>query len=525
MQTTLGFENAPVAKRPKTQATLPAPPEYSVCSPDTPALYGRELKQYVKTIASVCTSPIPFEEYLRKRLSTEHVVWYSTLLSARMDSEERYPIDFDKLWPMLYSRRDNANRALEKTYKINDDFLPLEPPEVQDSRKDHRDILDHINSLSDEGVNSRRGPAPASYRLTLECAKSFSANAGTDAGRAVRDFFLKVHSVTEEFMLIDSVIRGTQRERAVVEENLLRTFKGEQDVVYLGFIQPYDEETDIYSIGHAKNIGNRIKDHRKKYGNFDLVYAKKTPYKQSCEQAIFKHPLVSPIRDGSLMQGDTELFKVFRNDGAILSLKNTIDQVCVDVCVAQGGDVHVTERQTAKTSEEMAHEIKLLEKKFELETLASEKRYAHEIRIMEMKIELKRGKPPEPEPEIVIEREAGSVGNIVQINTPSAPSIVIWFESCTQPSNVHISSKVLLHSYNAFYGRSDDKVKKFNAKLRAVGVCVKKSVRSSVGDTSCVTSGVEDRCLRTDHPSFSRINWDLIKTQMHENMSLANTVD
>ena len=135
--TTLDFGNAPVAKRSKIQATLPAPPEYSVCSPDTPALYGRELKQYIETIASVCTSPIQFEEYLGKRLSTEHVVWYSTLLSARMDSEERYPVDFDKLWPMLYSRKDPAIRAL---------------------CRDHRDILEYINLHSNVEEDSRRGP-------------------------------------------------------------------------------------------------------------------------------------------------------------------------------------------------------------------------------------------------------------------------------------------------------------------------------------------------------------------------------
>ena|SRR5215217_283660 len=77
-----------------------------------------------------------------------------------------------------------------------------------------------------------------------------------------------------------------------------------------------------------------------------------------------------------------------------------------------------------------------------------------------------------------------------------------------QPADVHISSNVLRHSYNTFYGQSD-KIKEFNAKLRAVGVRVKKSVRSCVGDTSCVTSGVDHRCLRTDHPSFSKINWKI----------------
>lgn len=480
-QTTLDFENAPVAKRPKTQATLPAPPEYSVCSPDTPALYGRELKQYIETIASVCTSPIPFEEYLGKRLSAEHVLWYSTLLNARMTSEKKYPINLDDLWPIVeYSRKDNAITALVQKHRENTDYILL---------------------LNVKENDSRRGRNPTTYMLTLECAKLFSVRAGTAVGERIAEFFVKLHSATEEFMLIDSMIRGTQKGRADVEENLLRTFGGEQDVVYLGFVQPYDKETDIYSIGHAKNIGNRIKHHRKKYGNFDLVYAKKTPYKQSCEQAIFKHPLVSPIRDGSLMEGDTELFKVSRNDGAILSLKNTIDQVCADVCVAQGGVVHVTERQTAKTSEEMIHEIKLLEKKFELETLASEKRYAHEIRIMEMKIELKMGqKQRETEPEMVIEREAGSV------NTPSAPSIVIWFESCTQSADFHISSRALYASYNAYIGATVGSLKDFNKRLKATGVKVKKSARTSQG----VQAGVERRRLNPDHDSYKDINWKYV---------------
>jgi len=457
-------EPGPPAKRTKT-SRLPPPPEYSVCSPDTPSLSGRELKQYVETIASTRTQPIPFEEYLCKRLSAEHLEWYRTLLSLRINSDERYPIEFDRLWPMCgYSRKDPAVRALEKTQEKTPGKSPgytnLHPP-VE--------------------VNSRRGPDSTAYKLTIECAETFAARA--PVGLSVTLFFIRLHAVTEEYMLIDSEIRGKRGILDEVHKTLVDEYRG-KDIVYLGFVQHLNSAEDVYSMGHCRDIADRFQQHRKKYGNFHLVYAKKAPYKARAEQAIFHHPLVAPMRDQSIMEGDRELFRVLNTEGALTSLKNTIDKVTDEVCVEQGTVLHVTERQTPKSPEELAHEIRLREMderqtadKWAHEVLMQDRKCQHEIHLMEMKMELAslRRRTPAVLPDSVEELDP----------------IEKWWNENTEPANAHITSKTLMENWNA-YSKRKDNVTQFNKLLRSKGIIVKRSVR--IGPN--VATGVENRKLK-----------------------------
>lgn len=491
MQSTLPFK--PTSKRPadetsiddaprrrnKTQVTLPPPPEYTVCSPDTPMYYGNELLRYVENVASTRSESIPFVEYLNKRLSDEHMNWYTALLSARLGSDEKYHIDLDDLWPMLeYSRKDNATKVLEEKYRKDTDyFLPRDDSERKTGRGGH---------------NQKH------YLLTFECARKFASRAGTSVGKRVSDFFVRIQGVSEEFLLIDAAIRSKANTLGAVHDVLLREYDG-KDIIYVAFIGHLDDETDLKSIGHTGDIRKRAREQCKKYGNFKLTHAVQSPHKHKCEQGIFHHPLVAPMRDLTIVDGDQELFRVPRKQGSSDSLYDVINTVAREVRVSEGGNVAVHERQIPKTPEEMAHEIHLKE----MDERMLDKKHEHEIRVLEMKLAAapcKRKPPVEPE-------------------VPVDQAIKEWWNECTMPAGMHIPARTLLASWVAFSGDKNASLMEFNKKLRGSGVVIKKGVRTKSSAMSAersaikespVATGVERRDLVREHPSFTKIDWETL---------------
>jgi phage anti-repressor protein len=94
-----------------------------------------------------------------------------TTFVSIIKSEDRFPVSFNAAWRWIgYARKDNAVKALLNNFVENADFHLLRNKAEQVSGAKH--------------VNE--------YRLTTDCFKSFCMMAGTEKGKEVRQYYLKL---------------------------------------------------------------------------------------------------------------------------------------------------------------------------------------------------------------------------------------------------------------------------------------------------------------------------------------------
>ncbi len=90
-------------------------------------------------------------------------------IASLIGSSDQFPVDFDLAWEWVgYSRSDSALRMLKGNFEDGIDFSTI-------MRK-----------------NPKRGRPVQNIRLSVDCFKSFCMMAGTNKGREVRQYFLKV---------------------------------------------------------------------------------------------------------------------------------------------------------------------------------------------------------------------------------------------------------------------------------------------------------------------------------------------
>ena len=95
------------------------------------------------------------------------------LAKQLVESEEQFPVNFDKCWKWLeYSRNDVAKRAL-----LNCGFI-----ENQDFRISVESTRDAIENIF----------------FTVECLKMWAMMSGTDQGKQIRKYFLKCEVIAKQ---------------------------------------------------------------------------------------------------------------------------------------------------------------------------------------------------------------------------------------------------------------------------------------------------------------------------------------
>lgn len=94
-------------------------------------------------------------------------------IEAIAKSTEAFPVDFDEAWKWVgYSRKDAAKRVLVNNFKEGLDYRML-----------HSNVEHPVGKVG--GTNKEF------IHLTTDCFKKFCMMAGTEAGEAVRNYYLE----------------------------------------------------------------------------------------------------------------------------------------------------------------------------------------------------------------------------------------------------------------------------------------------------------------------------------------------
>lgn len=122
-------------------------------------------------------------------------------------SGERFPVNFDEVWPLVYSRRDNAFTHLKETFYDGDDFNLLQNQKVV-----------KINELQN-GVK-------VDVYLTVACLEHFVARKVREVFEVYRQIF---HQATTQMTQAQALLQSVQ----VLVNLEKRTIKIEKDVAGL----------------------------------------------------------------------------------------------------------------------------------------------------------------------------------------------------------------------------------------------------------------------------------------------------
>ena len=112
--------------------------------------------------------------FLDKNSSVEDIRMYFEGVLKLYQSNEKFPVDLDEVWPLVYSSKEKAVRALKQKFFENEDFIRL-------AQKGERD---------DEG--KFKGSKPFIYKLTTSCMEFLVARKVRQVFEVYREVFKKV---------------------------------------------------------------------------------------------------------------------------------------------------------------------------------------------------------------------------------------------------------------------------------------------------------------------------------------------
>lgn len=103
-----------------------------------------------------------------------NLITYKDLMLEMIQSEEKFPIDFDIAWDWAgYSRKDNAKTKLEKSFSQDADYEVLLP----------------IQERKNEGGHNRE-----IIKLSVKCFKQFCMLSETVKGKEVREYYIDLET-------------------------------------------------------------------------------------------------------------------------------------------------------------------------------------------------------------------------------------------------------------------------------------------------------------------------------------------
>lgn len=191
------------------------------------------------------------EVILSKNSSENEIKSYFKALLQLSKSDERYPVNLDQVWPLVYERRDNAVKALIRDFVENDDFQPLR-------RKAERSFDGKFT-----------GENKIDYYLTLPCLEYFIVKKVRPVFEVYRQVFHKtVYQIpqTHSDALMLAAKQAEQLEQAKKEIGKLQPKADFADIAF--------ETADKVDIGQTAKILN-------------LGYGRNTLFQKLKEKGIF----------------------------------------------------------------------------------------------------------------------------------------------------------------------------------------------------------------------------------------------
>lgn len=111
---------------------------------------------------------------LTKSSSNEEIKAYFKAILGLAKASEKYPVNLDEVWMLVYTRRDSAIEALKRDFIENDDYLPLR------------------NSPERSEGGKFAGGDKIDYLLTVPCLEYFIARKVRPVFEVYRQVFHKV---------------------------------------------------------------------------------------------------------------------------------------------------------------------------------------------------------------------------------------------------------------------------------------------------------------------------------------------
>jgi phage anti-repressor protein len=146
-------------------------------------------------------------------------------------STERYPVDFDQAWQWVgYARKDYALDTLKTNFKKGLDYSGLDRNRSdgeEGSRGQGENLIFRSKQENQDqpfahgGKREGAGRKATAYFLTVDCFKSFCMMAGTDKGKEVRQYFLRIEKEYFESRAGVQVPEGMMIANEGVVENMI----------------------------------------------------------------------------------------------------------------------------------------------------------------------------------------------------------------------------------------------------------------------------------------------------------------
>ncbi len=162
------------------------------------------------------------DAWLSDKLSDEHKTLYSTLMQLRHDVEGQFPVDFDRLWPMLgYTRKDSAKSKLVDVCSMPRDYRVLRRSPEQP----------HTGGHNAEVIF-----------LTFDAAQRFSLQSGTSRSKEIAEFFITALKVVQEYHWLSIHYDKRQAVMAATEATMLSFLEKGKKIVYMGDLGIINDE-------------------------------------------------------------------------------------------------------------------------------------------------------------------------------------------------------------------------------------------------------------------------------------------
>lgn len=213
------------------------------------------------------------------------------------DKNIDFVVDLDNVWKWLgFSQKYNAERMLEKHFKIDIDYKNLAPQAG--------------------GATSEKwgGHNKQTIMLNIKCFKSLCLKAQTKKASEIHDYYMKMEEVLQEIVeeetdelriqleqkdnIILDIKNTTEKlmqkeKQRAVEQATIAQFPLNTECIYFGTIDNTNEAGEkLIKFGHTNDLSTRVQDHHKKYINFILVAAFRVQNKVEIENLIKTYPKI-----------------------------------------------------------------------------------------------------------------------------------------------------------------------------------------------------------------------------------------
>ena len=314
----------------------------------------------------------------------------------KYDQFKDFVVDLDDVWEWMgFARKDNAKRTLEKFFHKQIDYKLFAP-------------------LSG---GAKKGSGGHNSLKTLMCVNTFKSlclRANTSKASKIHEYYIKLETIIHEVLndnqseLIQQVallknekeeyIKKMQKdaEEEAIKSKLMAEKAAEKatilqfplntECVYVGKFTNKNQEYIKY--GQTNNLNQRVRDHRKYFGDFILVNAFKVQNKVEIENVIRRDERIKPYEKTLEVNGKTykEILLsggTSHNNGISIDylFKTINDIVKSRSCTLDNFNRILSENEEhVRTNDMLRHEIKMKEHIIE-EQRCEIKEYVNKLKI------------------------------------------------------------------------------------------------------------------------------------------------